>query len=76
VADSAVFVMRYDASTLDVIRDALERLDKSGTLIAGCVINGVTSGARWDESEANFPRWSKPKKRKKSKRREEKRKKR
>ena len=76
VADSAVFVMRYDASTLDVIRDALERLDKSGTLIAGCVINGVTSGVRWDESEANSPQWSKPKKRKKSKRREEKRKKR
>ena len=76
VADSAVFVIRYDASTMDVIRDALERLDKSGTLIAGCVVNGVTSGVRWDEDDADSPQWGKAKKRKKSKRKEKKNKKR
>ena len=70
VADSALFVVRYDASTLDVIRDALERLDKSGTMIAGCVINGVTSGVRWDEDETASAQWGKGKKRKKKTRKD------
>lgn len=72
VADSALFVVRYDASTLDVIRDALERLDKSGTMIAGCIVNGVTSGVRWDEDETASAQWGKNKKRKKKTRKEKK----
>lgn len=72
VADSAVFVVRYDASTMDVIRDAVERLDKSGTMIAGCVVNGVTSGVRWDEDDIDSPQWGKTKKRKKNRRKEKK----
>ncbi|MDO5435325.1 MAG: AAA family ATPase [Clostridia bacterium] len=41
LADSVVFVIRYDASPVSLIRDALNKLDKSGTRVIGCVINGV-----------------------------------
>lgn len=42
LADSVVFVIKYDTSPVAHIRDALEKLDKSGTRVIGCVINGVT----------------------------------
>lgn len=42
VADSVVFVIRYDSAPVAEIRDALERLDKSGSRVIGCIINGAT----------------------------------
>lgn len=62
IADSVLFVMRYDGATLSVIRDALERLDKSGTRVVGCVVNGVTATGRRAEDEAETARWKKPRK--------------
>lgn len=62
IADSVLFVMRYDNATLSVIRDALERLDKSGTRVVGCVVNGVTSAGRKGEEDGESSRWSKPNK--------------
>lgn len=59
IADSVLFVMRYDHATLSVIRDALERLDKSGTRVVGCVVNGVTSSGHKGEDEGEAGRWSK-----------------
>lgn len=65
IADSVLFVMRYDSATLSVIRDALERLDKSGTRVVGCVVNGVSSNWRKNEDESDTPRRNKSNKAKK-----------
>ncbi len=62
IADSVLFVMRYDHATLSVIRDALERLDKSGTRVVGCVVNGVSSAGRKADDEADSTRWNKSRK--------------
>ena len=44
VADSVLFVIGYDESSLPEIQSSLEKLDKSGTRVLGCVVNAVTSG--------------------------------
>lgn len=41
LADLCLLVVRFDGASLDVIRDAVIRLDKSGIRIMGCVVNGV-----------------------------------
>lgn len=41
IASSALFVIRYDMTSMNEIREALTRMDKSGIRIAGCVVNGV-----------------------------------
>lgn len=41
ISHNALFVVRYDSTGTADIRDALERLDKSGMRIVGCIINGV-----------------------------------
>ena len=41
LADVALLVVRFDGASLESIRDALTRLDKSGTRIMGCVVNSV-----------------------------------
>ena len=35
------FVVRYDNATLQEIKDALERVEKSGVQLLGCVVNGI-----------------------------------
>lgn len=42
LADVALLVVRFDGATMERIRDAIVRLDKSGMEIMGCVVNGVT----------------------------------
>ena len=39
VAEAVLFVIRYDAAPLPVIRDALDQLDKSGIRILGTVVS-------------------------------------
>lgn len=46
LADVALLVVRFDGASLESIRDALARLDKSGMRIMGCVVNGVKELAR------------------------------
>ena len=49
VADTALFVLRYDNATIPEIRASLEKLDKSGIRILGCVVNAaqnITNAAR------------------------------
>ena len=41
IADLCLLVVRYDAAEMYAIREAINRIDKSGTRIMGCVINGV-----------------------------------
>lgn len=41
LADVALLVVRFDGVSLEIIRDSLERLDKSGMEVMGCVVNGV-----------------------------------
>ena len=43
IADTALFVIRYDYATVSEIRNALGRLDKSGIQVLGCVVNGIQS---------------------------------
>lgn len=44
VADSVLFVIGYDQSSLPEIQSSLEKLDKSGTRVLGCIVNSVVSG--------------------------------
>ena len=43
VANSVLFVIRYASSTIPDIQNALEKLNKSGTRILGCIVNGMQS---------------------------------
>ena len=41
IADVALFVMRFDGASMGMIRESLQRIDKSGVPILGCIVNGV-----------------------------------
>ena len=41
IAQAALFVIRYDTSTISEIQEALDRLDKSGISVVGTIVNGV-----------------------------------
>lgn len=43
LANTVLYVIRYDSTPLPAIQSALEKLDKSGIRVLGCVINGVGS---------------------------------
>ena len=44
VASSVLFVIGFDNASLPEIQSSLEKLDKSGTRVLGCVVNNVISG--------------------------------
>ncbi len=44
LANSVLFVIGYDNSSLPEIQSSLEKLDKSGTRVLGCIVNNVVSG--------------------------------
>lgn len=46
ISDAAVFIIRYDTTRVNDIRDALERMDKSGIRTIGCIANGVKGIAK------------------------------
>ncbi|MBQ2953878.1 MAG: AAA family ATPase [Clostridia bacterium] len=51
VASAVLFVVGYDSATLPDIQASIEKLDKSGTRVVGCIVNGVTHGkARRDDT--------------------------
>lgn len=44
VANSVLFVVGHDSATIPEIQSSLEKLDKSGIRVIGCVVNGVQRG--------------------------------
>ena len=44
VANSVLFVVGHDTATIPDIQASLEKLDKSGIRVIGCVVNGVQRG--------------------------------
>lgn len=46
IASAALFVVRYDTASLQEIRDAVERINRSGVSILGCLVNGVKVSER------------------------------
>ena len=43
LANNVLFVVRYDATPLPALQDAIEKLDKSGVGVLGCVVNETQS---------------------------------
>ncbi|MBR3106462.1 MAG: AAA family ATPase [Clostridia bacterium] len=43
VANTVLFVVRYDTASIPEIQATLEKLDKSGIRILGCIVNGLKS---------------------------------
>lgn len=43
LAQNVLFVVRYDATPLPAVQDAIEKLDKSGVRVLGCVVNETQS---------------------------------
>ncbi len=41
IADAALFVIRYDQAGIEEIQNALEKMNKTGVHIVGCLINAV-----------------------------------
>lgn len=55
IAKSALFVIRFDYSNMNTIRDSLERLDKSGINPLGCIVNRVkTLGDKLNNNNYNY----------------------
>ena len=46
LAEAALFVVRYDTASMQEIKDAIDRVEKSGVNILGCLINGVKVSER------------------------------
>ncbi len=78
VANTVLYVIRYDSAPLPAIQNALEKLDKSGIRVLGCVVNGVgNGGSKSSEDKKDYihlpakpkakkqPRKEKPKREKK-----------
>lgn len=42
IANKAIFIIRYDKVSVEVIRNNIERLTDSGVNVIGCIVNGVT----------------------------------
>ena len=53
VANSVVFVAGYDMSSIPEIQSSLEKLDKSGMRIIGCIVNRIQSTKNLLSGDAN-----------------------
>lgn len=49
LTDTVLFVAKHDSTTIPNIKDAIEKLDKSGTRILGCIINFATKKKRTEK---------------------------
>lgn len=73
VANTVLFVVRYDTATIPDIQSALQKLDKSGIRILGCIVNAFQSsanvmrGTAKSKKEAIANKVAKTKKKKKKK---------
>lgn len=52
IATAALFLARYDMTPLQEIRETLEKMDKSGVRVLGCVVNGVRASDNRRQSTA------------------------
>ena len=43
IANTVLFVIRYDTPAVQAIKDALNKLNKSGTHVLGCIVNAAVS---------------------------------
>ena len=43
ILDAMLFVVRFDGASMNQIREALFRIQKSGRTVLGCIVNGVKS---------------------------------
>lgn len=59
IADAALLVIGFDSTTKTDIKSALERLDKSGTKIVGCIVNkddSLAGNTRHEDSQKSGKR--------------------
>lgn len=54
ITDKALYVIRYDTVWLDAIQDNIERLQKAGTKILGCIVNDVDESGHTDYRYRNY----------------------
>lgn len=66
LANTVLFVLGYDQATIPEIQAALEKLDKSGMRVLGCVINGVQSNLFKGQNEKDKKKPSRGQRRKKT----------
>ena len=52
IADAALFVIRFDDAALKEIKEAIDRLDKLGVDVLGCIVNGVKTSRKGIQSTA------------------------
>ncbi len=50
VANTVLFVIEYDSTPLPLIQNSLEKLDKSGIRVLGCVVNAVGERGRKNDN--------------------------
>ncbi len=54
IASTVLYVIGYDHSTIPEIQNALEKLDKSGIRVLGCVVNSVQSTRNMTKSKEYY----------------------
>ncbi len=47
VTNNALFVVGYDSATISDIQASIQKMDKSGTRMIGCIVNGVQARAQY-----------------------------
>lgn len=52
LADTVLFVVSYDGASIPEIQNALDKLDKSGIRVLGCIVNNV-QGSRYKGQDNN-----------------------
>ena len=56
VANTVLYVVGYDTATIPDIQASLEKLDKSGIRVLGCIVNGVQNRGKGKEKKVNRSR--------------------
>lgn len=56
VANTVLYVVGYDTATIPDIQASLEKLDKSGIRVLGCIVNGVQNRGRKDDAQKKIAR--------------------
>ena len=56
IAGTVLYVIKYDSTPLPAIQSALEKLDKSGIRVLGCIINGIGGNSAGSRDKNESPR--------------------